>query len=299
MNKYAIRFWPFTTLDYKAAEKYLEEKAQRGLIFAGLDVNSMPIAFYKKAKPANVKYCIDGFKHSKYIDKDEEEYKIYLDMAKTSGWNHVCEINYMQYFVSEQNIDPVPLHTEPDTEFEAMKCPYKKFEMPLTFIWMFVVIFMNYITEGQIVEQAIQGISMISFMVLGSTILLIGFIRYLLFLLTGARSINIKKNICNQSKENSKFIKLWGYFYNAVLLFMFGSITILAPYEIIFRDYVKSGNKIALYFGIAVVIGICLMKISNTATVIIKEKEKFWSKVGNFGCGVMLIFLISAFLFVF
>lgn len=296
MNKYAIRFWPFTTLDYKAAEKYLEEKAQKGLILVGLDINSFPIAIYKKEQPTNVKYCIDGFKHSKYTDKGVYEYNSYLDMAKTSGWNHVCEINYMQYFVSDSNAKPVPLQTALETEFEAMKKPYRTFELPFTLIMLFALIFMNNITNGEIVEMALQGISMISFMLMGCAVLLIGLFRYLFFILRGSKAIGRRGE--NLTK-NRFIIKVWGYFYNAVLLFMFGSITILAPYEIIFRDYVKSGNKIALYFGIAVVIGICLMKISNTATVIIKEKEKFWSKVGNFGCGVMLIFLISAFLFVF
>lgn len=294
MIKYAIRFWPFTTLDYKFAEKYLEEKAQKGLLLSGLDVNSMPIVWYKKTQPLNVKYCIDGFKHSPYNEESEKKYSEYLEMAKKSGWNHVCEINYMQYFVSDVNSNPVPLHTQEETEFEAIKIPYRKFEMPLTLICLFVMIFMNHVTDGEIIEKVMQGFSMLTLLFAGSIILLIGLIRYIFFLLRGSKAIT-KKEVGSNTKNT--VAKIWGSFYNAVGLFQLGMISLLFPYILIFKDYQKTGSLFALYCGVTLFVSLSLMKISDTAESIDKEREHLWRKIGIIAlCVFVITFILTCIL---
>lgn len=298
MMKYAIRFWPYTTLDYRAAEKYLEEKAQKGLSLAGLDVNSMPIVWYKKTEPINVKYCIDGFKHTDYIEKDEEQYNAYLDMAKKSGWNHVCEINYMQYFVSAPNTNPVPLHTAPETEFEAIKRPYKKAEMPITLMWLFVLFFLNCITDGEIIEKAIHGFSLLTPILIGVIILLVGFIRYIFFIIRGSRAIVERKIDFDTSYNKYNFVKVWGSFYNLVLLFQYGMLPFLFIYMIAFKEYKKTGDVIALYCGISLFISMILMKVTSTAESVDKERQSLWNKIGIFALGVFIITMVLTWIFI-
>lgn len=99
------RFWPFMKADFRAAEAYLEKQAKKGLHITHIDSFGVCVT-YEKGEPKDVKYSID------YYGGEYEEKENYKRLLSDAGWNHVADMDAYMIFSSEQEADPVPIHTE-------------------------------------------------------------------------------------------------------------------------------------------------------------------------------------------
>lgn len=102
--KYAWGLFPYKTIDYKAAQAWLEERGERGLRLAGIHGNWLA-RFTQEDAPV-----------SYFVDLDGGEGEDYLSLCADAGWKHVGTVRRMLLFESRPGARPAPIQTDPEME---------------------------------------------------------------------------------------------------------------------------------------------------------------------------------------
>lgn len=118
------KLWLFTKVDYKAAELYLQQQAEKGLQLRGMSGYGTFVE-YNVTEPARLKYCIDSFKGS------DEQKSEYLQLASDAGWKLLFERDGLLYFVSKPPVLPPSMHTDWREEYRQLRKSFWKSEIKL------------------------------------------------------------------------------------------------------------------------------------------------------------------------
>ncbi len=100
--------FPFLTMDYKAAEGWLNDQAAQGWQYTGDTTLWDYLLCLRRAERTDLRYCVDisGGK------KDQD----YRDFLAQAGWNWEGSIRGMDIFSSLPGAAPVPIQTDADLE---------------------------------------------------------------------------------------------------------------------------------------------------------------------------------------
>lgn len=104
-------FFPFEAMDYKAAQAYLDKKAQQGWV-----LDKLYCKRFARFVPAEGRYH--------YVDLDfprikgEEPDSDYIQLCDDAGWDLVADVRNMLVFRSQSGKRPLPLQTDAEMEAE-------------------------------------------------------------------------------------------------------------------------------------------------------------------------------------
>ena len=99
--------FPFLTIDYKAAELWLNQKAAQGWQYADTTFWGYLVTL-RRTERTDLKYCVDISG-----GKREQAYRDFLDQA---GWVYDGTIRQMDLYAARPGSHPVPIQTDPDLE---------------------------------------------------------------------------------------------------------------------------------------------------------------------------------------
>lgn len=107
MEQEKRRIWfPYLSVDYKAAEARLNELGAQGWRLTDMANNfftcSLPV-FQRESRP--VRYCV-------VLSKSYPGREPYLDLCAEAGWQFICCTDGLDYFVSAPGERPVPVETD-------------------------------------------------------------------------------------------------------------------------------------------------------------------------------------------
>jgi len=112
-------FWGFFSLDYKAIETYLEEMAEKGWM---LEKVGRTTAKFRAIEPQKLKFYVDVFKEGGPLtpekSKEAEEYR---RLCQESGWTFITSQDYLQFFYSDGDMEPVPIQTDEVIEHKIVE----------------------------------------------------------------------------------------------------------------------------------------------------------------------------------
>ncbi len=139
MRRFVRRIWLFGSLDYSAAERYLERMAAKGYILKEIEQNFGLFAFFEKLQPQRLRYSIDGFKGNR------EEKDAYIQFAKDLEWDTAAETPGQIVFVSDARRDLPPIQTDWRVEYQQIRKGLWKKDLSLgltalIFIWLMIKI---------------------------------------------------------------------------------------------------------------------------------------------------------------
>lgn len=111
MEQEKKRIWfPYLSVDYKAAEERLNELGAQGWRLTEMAnnyfTNSLPV-FQRESRP--LRYCV-------VLSKSYPGRESYLDLCAEAGWRFICCADGLDYFISAPGERPVPLETDPVLE---------------------------------------------------------------------------------------------------------------------------------------------------------------------------------------
>lgn len=109
------RLFPYLTMDYKAAEAWLNAQAREGWRVDSFFFRQWGITLVPNDRP-ELRYCMDlsGGK------KDTA----YLELCRQSGWELVGTVRSMNLFCILPGMDPAPIQTDPDLERDRFERTY-------------------------------------------------------------------------------------------------------------------------------------------------------------------------------
>ena len=105
-------FFPFDAMDYKAAQAYLDKKAEQGWV-----MDQLRFKWFARFVPAEGRYhCVDL--DTPHVFDDDLDWN-YVEFCEDAGWELVANIRSMLIFRSKLGQHPTPLQT--DAQLEAEK----------------------------------------------------------------------------------------------------------------------------------------------------------------------------------
>lgn len=114
----------FSFYDITGMEKYLERMAKKGWMLKKIDTFGY---HYEKSEPKSVHYSVLYYPTASAFDPEPgEDQETFQDFCDHSGWHLAANNAKMLVFVNEKE-DPVPIHTDPQTELEMLERSSKQF----------------------------------------------------------------------------------------------------------------------------------------------------------------------------
>ena len=104
--------FPFDAMDYKAAQTYLDKKAEKGWV-----LDKLYLKWFARFVPAQGRYhCVElDLNTELHVETGDD----YLQLCRDAGWEPVANVRRMQIFRSQVGRHPAPIQT--DAELEAEK----------------------------------------------------------------------------------------------------------------------------------------------------------------------------------
>lgn len=115
-NKKWVPF-PYLTSDYKAAEEWLNQRAEEGWQVAAANSYFRLVKLVRREGPV-VRYCVDLFEPNQPEESD------YLDLCREAGWTPVAEVQSMRLFASQPGASPAPIQTDSEIELRRFEGKY-------------------------------------------------------------------------------------------------------------------------------------------------------------------------------
>ena len=121
MRKTKHVLFTFSPYMYKGVEGYLNDQAARG--WELVKVGPLGIARFRRTQRTDLKYCADLLTYLRGKDGQEEQ-REYLALCREGGWELVARRGSLGLFASLPGMDPAPIQTDPDVEWEHYKRAY-------------------------------------------------------------------------------------------------------------------------------------------------------------------------------
>lgn len=109
--KYKFGFFPFTPLDYKAAQDYLDRKAAQGWV-----LRRLLLGYLAQFEPAQGRrHFVDVCSYASFGANYD-----YIQLCSDAGWELIPPTNlqYMVIFRSNLDVDPQPIQSDPNFEWK-------------------------------------------------------------------------------------------------------------------------------------------------------------------------------------
>lgn len=109
--KYRFGFFPFTPLDYKAAQDYLDRKAAQGWVLKRLF-----LGYLAQFEPAQGRrHFVDVCSYASFGANYD-----YIQLCSDAGWELIppTDLHYMVIFRSKLDVDPQPIQSDPNFEWK-------------------------------------------------------------------------------------------------------------------------------------------------------------------------------------
>lgn len=130
MRDYKWGFFPFDAMDYKAAQAYLDKKADDGWV-----LDKLYLKRFARFVPAEGRYhCVDL--DAPHVFSDDLDWN-YVEFCEQAGWELVVNIRSMLLFRSKTGQRPTPLQTDENIEAERF---WKRY-LRKTLIWLLLLLF--------------------------------------------------------------------------------------------------------------------------------------------------------------
>ena len=108
MKEEAWTLFPFLTMDYKAAEGWLNQKAAQGWQYTGETTLWGYLFRLRRTERTDLRYCVDISG-----GKKDQDYRDFLNQA---GWGWEGAVRGMDIFSSLSGTDPIPIQTDAGLE---------------------------------------------------------------------------------------------------------------------------------------------------------------------------------------
>ena len=123
-------FFPFDTLDYKAAQAYLDKKARDGWV-----LDHIYLRRFARFIPAEGRYhCVDVGTAPAFEDEQDWDY---VEFCEDAGWELVKAKNGMLIFRSKPGQHPAPIQTDEGMEADRFWKRYLRRNL----IWLLILLF--------------------------------------------------------------------------------------------------------------------------------------------------------------
>ena len=110
--------------NYKELGSRLEKSASEGLI---LERINNTLWTFRKSEPQKLKYAVTFFNEGSVFSPSPTDNQLnYLELAKSCGWDFVCEYDKVQVFSSTED-NPIPFETDPHEALDNIHSCSKKF----------------------------------------------------------------------------------------------------------------------------------------------------------------------------
>lgn len=114
-----LGFFPYETMNYKAAQAYLDRKAAKGWALQHIYLGA--IARFIPAETPRHFVDLDIREHfEKESDPD------YLQLCTDAGWEHIQTLRGMLFFRAADGADPIPIQSDADLEWERFWRKYAR-----------------------------------------------------------------------------------------------------------------------------------------------------------------------------
>jgi hypothetical protein len=131
-------FWGFFSLDYKAIETYLEEMAEKGWM---LEKVGRMTAKFRAIEPQKLKFYVDVFKEGGPLTPEKtKEAEEYRRLCQESGWTFITSQDYLQFFYTDADKDPVPIQTDEVLEQKIVETTIWRGELLSIFIFSIIAV---------------------------------------------------------------------------------------------------------------------------------------------------------------
>ena len=129
MKIWKIPFFSF--YDTAGMERYLERMAKKGRM---LDHIGNYAWSFVRTEPKDVHFTVTYYpKASAFDPEPSEEQLTFEEFCEHSGWKPVASNAKIMVFANEEE-DPVPIHTDPETELETLEASSTSFTVSWTFL---------------------------------------------------------------------------------------------------------------------------------------------------------------------
>lgn len=106
--KMKFGFFPYTDLDYKAAQDYLDRKAAQGWVLDSI----LPFCVAIFVPAEGRQHCVDL---RSYISAGSGP--DYIQLCRDAGWEYITDRSSMAFFRSLPGADPQPIQSDPNFEW--------------------------------------------------------------------------------------------------------------------------------------------------------------------------------------
>lgn len=109
--KHKFGFFPFTPLDYKAAQDYLDRKAAQGWV-----LKRLVLGYLAQFEPAQGRrHFVDVCSYASFGANYD-----YIQLCSDAGWELIppTDLHYMVIFRSKLDVDPQPIQSDPNFEWK-------------------------------------------------------------------------------------------------------------------------------------------------------------------------------------
>ncbi|NBG89616.1 DUF2812 domain-containing protein [Isachenkonia alkalipeptolytica] len=118
MGKSKVFLWNFMDLDYKAMESYLEDMAEKGWLLRKINGN---FATFDRIAPKKVHFTVNVLEKAGIWSKENSKRsKERQSLLEEAGWRLIDTRGHLQFFCSEKEERPLPVHGDLDREKQVI-----------------------------------------------------------------------------------------------------------------------------------------------------------------------------------
>lgn len=270
------KFFYSSSYDIKAVEDFLQEQAEKGLMFVKKEGM---LYYFEKCEPKKIKFAVDVFEKASVFDtRPEPLTEEYIEYCKEAGWTHCGTYGKEQIFYSE-DLNAVSIRTEAELFKNINKnTMLNEVINTASFLLLFVVFsVLNPLLKG-LASALISEFFMVMAGIFCLVISLMDIIRYGRFYFKNKRNIKCDNELFFYSKGRVNI-----YFTIKTV------VTILAFVGVLLNCFVRDIMVVVSAIGSLVAIVLVAFLVDK-----LRGKKENSSRENNITMSVVLVIFVMA-----